>query len=334
MPKIRIEAPAKLNLHLRIGGKRSDGYHDIDSVFLALAFGDTLHFQTASPDFGSGALEITMNWQFFSEGLPPDIPPEKNIISRAVCLFREHTGFEAGLKIAVEKRIPCGSGLGGGSSDAAAALLVLNSLFSSCGGRPVSAEALCEMGAALGSDVPFFLSIADPAAGSGFGGAAVKGRGEKVRPFTLSQEMRSLVFLLVNPGFPSDTASAYRLLDEARAGEEETESEEREQGSLFPIPHSPFDWSFANDFLPAFEKAAPLCGNSSGSVYRDIISGLKAAGAGFAGLSGSGSTCFGAFISTETAQKAKNSLLKNNKFYMIETFPLALCPMPYYNIRK
>jgi 4-diphosphocytidyl-2-C-methyl-D-erythritol kinase len=354
MPQIRVEAPAKLNLHLGVGPGRPDGYHDIDGIFLALAFGDTLEFETVpSP----AKTSITMNWRFPAEKTAVlDLPVEKNIIFRAVSLFRARTGYDRGLKITVEKRIPAGGGLGGGSSDAAATLLALNRLIShgkaagdaadsnaADGGCPVTAESLAETGAALGSDVPFFLNIAASATCA----ARVSGRGESVQPLAMPEECRNLSFLLVNPGFPSDTASAFRLVDSMGRGI-------RDQGSgiacgaigrgsnsdnsiaselypdtsnnnprpLVPDPRSlflnPRDWLFFNDFLPVFEAS----GGASGAVYREILTRLKETGAEFAGLSGSGSTCFGVFSSRDGAAEAKESLLKQWPL-IIETFPLA-----------
>ena len=324
MPQIQINAPAKLNLHLEVGALRPDGFHDINSLFLALDFCDTLDISVGE---GGSSLALDMR---FPAGYPfPDIPHEKNIISRAVSLFRSRTGFDEGLKITVEKRIPPGGGLGGGSSNAAATLLALNRLASDGPGGGLGNENLLEMGAALGSDIPFFLKSAE----SGKNAAVVGGRGELVQPFSLPEEVRGLSFVLVNPGFPSDTAKAYRLLDEYREnGKLGIRNEELAPHSSLLISNSPEKWCFFNDFLPVFEAAAaePVPGNSRGAVYREVISGLKAAGAGFAGLSGSGSTCFGVFTSPEEAGKAKESFLKQG-FCTYETFPLAYWSIQYYN---
>jgi 4-diphosphocytidyl-2-C-methyl-D-erythritol kinase len=326
MPQIRVEAPAKLNLHLGVGPGRPDGYHDIDGIFLALAFGDTLEFETVP---SSAKTSISMNWRFLAEKTAVlDLPVEKNIIFRAVSLFRERTGYDRGLKITVEKRIPAGGGLGGGSSDAAATLLALNRLIShgeaagkaTDGGCPVTAETLAETGAALGSDVPFFLNIAASATCA----ARVSGKGESVQPLAMPEEYRNLSFLLVNPGFPSDTASAYREIDRFRRTESpHTPPQYIESRSLLTahcslLTASPHDWPFFNDFLPVFEAS----GSASGAVYREILTRLKETGAEFAGLSGSGSTCFGVFTSRAGASEAKKRLLKQWPL-IIETFPLA-----------
>jgi 4-diphosphocytidyl-2-C-methyl-D-erythritol kinase len=323
MSAITIEAPAKVNFHLKVGGRRPDGFHDLESLFVALAFGDTLRFETTSP---AAPPEITMNWQMAG---PAAIPPEKNIIVRAVSLFKERTGFEQGVKVAVEKRIPPGGGLGGGSSDAAAALLALNCLAAD-GGLLNIAE-LAEMGASLGSDVPFFLHAAfarTPA-------AWVTGRGERIQPLALPESAHNLALVLVNPGFSSDTAEAYRLLDGFRAGlvPEESHAEARRRGGdredrgfpyILDDLAQPRDWPFSNDFLPV------LAGGDKGVVYQQVIDELRGAGAGFAGLSGSGSTCFGVFSGQDQAESARKLLLKRWPF-VIFSFLLVYRAIPCYN---
>ena len=306
MSAITIEAPAKLNLHLKVGSRRPDGFHDIESLFLALAFGDTLSFETSET---AAPPEIRMDRPLDGE----------NIISRAVSLFRERTGFNQGLKVAVEKRIPPGGGLGGGSSDAAAALLALNCLAAD--GGLLNAAELAEMGASLGSDVPFFLHRAfapTPA-------AWVTGRGERIQPLDLPESIQNLPLVLVNPGFPSDTGEAYRLLDESRAVLNHPETPRLPEMASFP--DSPQNWRFFNDFLPA------LTSSDNGLVYQRVIDELRELGAAFAGLSGSGSTCFGVFSGREQAESAR-SILSKHWTFVIVTFLLARRTIPCYNVNR
>jgi 4-diphosphocytidyl-2-C-methyl-D-erythritol kinase len=330
MPQMMIDAPAKLNLHLNIGERRPDGFHDIESLFLALAYGDTLSFEMfpSKSAFSSEDIEIILDWQL-PWGSAEDLSPKQNIVNKAVSLFRERTDFDKKLKIVVEKRIPLGGGLGGGSSDAAATLLALNRLASLDGrsGKGLVSDAvLAEMGASLGSDVPFFLQIAlneTPI-------AWVSGRGERVQGFVPPPQVQNLSLVLVNPGFPSDTAAAFRLLDEMRASDPQNptlipHSLPPTPNSLLPIlSGSPRDWPFTNDFLPVFEfgfkQKKPE--NVLYSEYLYIISILKKLGADFSGLSGSGSTCFGVFSSQSKARAAKEVLLERQNF-IIETFLLA-----------
>jgi 4-diphosphocytidyl-2-C-methyl-D-erythritol kinase len=267
-----IIAPAKINLHLAVLDRRPDGFHNLESLFLALDFGDILHFE---PFSGEKTSEITMEGTSIS-GI--ELPPEKNIIYKALSLFREKTGFNQSLKIRVEKHIPLGGGMGGGSSDAASTLLALNKIA----GSPLNRENLLEMAAALGSDVPFF--IYETAA------AKISGRGEKIEPV----EPPKGFIVLVNPGFPSDTSAAFRLLDEHRV------KNPTEVSGFVHLINENF-YCGDNDFLPVFEEKEK-------SVYNGIISQLRELGAHFASLSGSGSTCFGLFREGEQAAFAEKAL--------------------------
>ncbi|MDR0323791.1 MAG: 4-(cytidine 5'-diphospho)-2-C-methyl-D-erythritol kinase, partial [Treponema sp.] len=211
---------------------------------------------------------------------------EKNIIFQALSLFREKTGFKQGFKITTEKRIPMGGGLGGGSSNAAATILALNRQA----GFPLSREELLGMASALGSDVPFFVYET--------GAAWVTGRGEHIRPV----KVPDLFFVLVNPGFSSDTARAFKLLDEYpenyRLGDRARKVNLfSASGHFYGINFE----SFHNDFLPVFNEPEK-------SVYNSIISQLYELGADFANLSGAGSTCFGVFSKREQAEKASENL--------------------------
>ena len=198
MAILTIQAPAKVNLYLRIKERRPDGFHNLESIFAALAFGDTLHFELLDEE---GALEIRMEGQFSGEDA---IPPGKNLIFRAISLFRSKTGYSQGLRVRVDKRIPLGGGLGGGSSDAASSLIALNALYKTNGGF-LDDDSMSEMAALLGSDAPFFLGET--------GASYVSGRGERLWPLKAPE---NLFLVLVNPGFPSETPEAFRLVDEFR----------------------------------------------------------------------------------------------------------------------
>ena len=303
-----IQAPCKINLHLAIGERRPDGFHDLESLFVTLALGDTLRFEHSAEKGAylrfSGHLLVVP---------AQEIPPEKNLVTRAVSLFRERTGFSTGLSIRLDKRVPVGAGLGGGSSDAASTLLALNA-FS---GAALSMDELGEMAAILGSDVPFFLS----------GGAAfVSGRGEKIEPVSVP---RGLWVILLMPPFASDTASAFRLLDEARAhGKKEVTPGSGGQGIskealIRALEGDPANWPFRNDFLTVFldSSLSPDAGHEArAGVYRALLEQLRQAGASFAGLSGSGSCCFGVFSSKETAEKAEKALAGQGNYVRLTFF--------------
>jgi len=290
-----INAPAKVNLHLAVLDKRQDGFHNLESLFVTVDFGDTLHFEPfEAKNKGKNALELTMEGPA-AAGL--ELPAEKNIIFKALSLFRDKSrdkslgkhGFNIGLRVRVEKYIPLGGGLGGGSSNAASTLLALNHLAGSLYGAPPFARSeLLEMAAALGSDVPFFIHQVSA--------AWVTGRGEHIEPL----DPPPWHYVLVNPGFPSDTARAFRLLDKSR----ETETYTPFSGySLTTNQYS----LFKNDFLSIFPEPEK-------STYNQIISQLLDCGAEFANLSGAGSACFGAFFKKEQADNAALSLKKKWEF--------------------
>jgi 4-diphosphocytidyl-2-C-methyl-D-erythritol kinase len=295
-PSLKISAPCKINLHLRVGERRPDGYHDLQSLFAALDFGDALEFEVLK---NPGICEILTDWRFPSpplsgEDVPPEfpLPPSGNIVYKAVSLFRARTGFDRGLRIRLEKRVPLGGGLGGGSSDAAAALRALNTLADTGLGR----EDLREMALNLGSDVPFFLD----------GGAAlVSGRGENIEPLSVPS---GLSVLLVNPGFPSPTGPSFRRLDQWRRRNGVLPGPALSRARLVSAlaGASPETWPYGNDFLPLFLDG----GGEEAGAYRRLISSLREEGADFTGLSGAGSTCFGVFKNRKTAEKASERLLE------------------------
>jgi 4-diphosphocytidyl-2-C-methyl-D-erythritol kinase len=154
-----VPAPAKLNLFLHITGRRADGYHLLQSVFMLIDWCDTLHFEKR-PNGAISREDLTVK-------LPAD-----DLITRAAKLLQQETGCTQGAHIAVDKQIPAQAGMGGGSSDAATSLLALNRLWDLKLGLP----ALEKLGLQLGADVPFFLRGHN---------AWVEGIGEQISPVTL-----------------------------------------------------------------------------------------------------------------------------------------------------
>ncbi|MDR3174188.1 MAG: 4-(cytidine 5'-diphospho)-2-C-methyl-D-erythritol kinase [Treponema sp.] len=314
MARVKVAAPSKINLHLSVGERRADGYHDLESIFQTLDFGDSLSFEVLE---GKNRCDILTGTPF-GAGFP--LPPEENIVFQAVSVFRRRTGFDQGLRVFLEKRIPLGGGLGGGSSDAAAALAALDMLAGTC----LSLAELRDMALLLGSDVPFFLADPPPGGSSsgeswvswaGSGGAAwVSGRGDRILPL----DSPPWPVLLVNPGFSSPTGEAFRRLDLWRYGEKGAG-----RGALSPaelreaLSGDPAAWPYWNDFLPALDG-----GDGESSVYRRILSALRKGGADFAGLSGAGSTCFGVFKDQKGVERTAK-LLSNEGFLIYVTFFLA-----------
>ena len=176
-------AYAKINLNLRLGPRRPDGYHPIDTFFVRVNVFDTLHADITTD--GNCTLSIDGDSRL-SAG-------EDNLVIRAARAVQKYAPKGAGVALRLDKKIPQGAGLGGGSSDAASTLLLMRKLW----GTHHSEEDLALLGAELGSDVPFFLQ---PHA------AHATGRGEILEPVPL----RDLPWaLLIHPGFPSPTAQAY-----------------------------------------------------------------------------------------------------------------------------
>ena len=187
---MQVIAPAKINLSLRVLGRRSDGFHEIETFIAPISLCDEIMIEQRS-----GKQQIALRCD------DPSVPKgEDNIVVRAAKVFFEETKISSGVSIALKKRIPHGAGLGGGSSDAASTLLALNELFETNFPR----EALAKMAEMIGSDVPFFI----------FQSAAVcKGRGELVSPTRLREQ---LSVLLLKPEFGVPTQWAYSRWRDSR----------------------------------------------------------------------------------------------------------------------
>ena len=260
--RVRIAAQAKLNLHLRILSKEVSGFHSIETVFHRIDLSDDLVVEANS---GGRTLDVT----------GADVgPTESNLAWRAAVAYAEHTGWPAGFRIELTKKIPAGGGLGGGSADAAAVLRALNSMAP----RAVGAPGLLQLAAALGSDVPFLASSSVM--------ALAWGRGDRM--LSLDPLSRHDV-LLMSPAFSVSTADAYRWLDERRERLRlSAEEPSRDPAILDPIGLS--TWGsiarFArNDFeAPVAEKHPEL---------RDYLERLRSSRAIHSGMTGSGSTIFG-----------------------------------------
>src|SRR5580704_4806142 len=186
---MQILAPAKINLSLKILGRRTDGFHELDTLIAPISLYDAIGIDQR-PEKGI---------KFCCDD--PTVPQgDDNLVVRAAKAFFETTKIDPAVSIELKKKIPHGAGLGGGSSDAASVLLALNDLFKT----ELSREALAEMAEPLGSDVPFFL----------FQSAAIcKGHGEMVIPVKLH---RQFSILLLKPAFAVSTAWAYSRWQHSR----------------------------------------------------------------------------------------------------------------------
>lgn len=265
---LRQRARAKLNLGLKVLGRRPDGFHDIAGIFQTLDLADVLEFRPAARD------RLTCTDPTLSTG-------DDNLVCRAVVAFRAAVPSLRPVHVRLDKRIPRGAGLGGGSADAAATLVGLNRLS----GRPLAPASLAELGLALGSDVPFAL----------MGGTArVGGRGEHLEP--LAWDGPRPQYVLACPGEQVSTAWAYGQLDlDALTGPSPYRS------FLNSLRGGRVDGSgllqvLENDFQPLVEGAKP--------IVAELSSQLRRLGAHVCSMTGTGSTVYGVFDDRIAAQSA------------------------------
>jgi 4-diphosphocytidyl-2-C-methyl-D-erythritol kinase len=255
MNRLQLTAHAKINLTLAIRYKRPDGFHEIESVFQELEFGDDLYLQPGE--------------EVIFETDSPILQKETgNLCLKAVDLMREQYRIP-GLSMHLLKKIPIGAGLGGGSSDAAAVLTGINTLYD----LKLNQAELCILAGRIGSDVPFFIR----------GGTAyVCGRGEQLTVLKLDT---AYTVVLVHPGVRIDTAWAYANL---KMGLTKEFKEPKFIGFEFQnLTVENFRTRFQNDFEISVFSAFPQLAECKELLYRG--------GADFAGMSGSGSTVFGIF---------------------------------------
>ncbi|MEK7880934.1 MAG: 4-(cytidine 5'-diphospho)-2-C-methyl-D-erythritol kinase [Deltaproteobacteria bacterium] len=262
--KLNILCPAKVNLFLKVTGKRGDGYHEIHSLMQPVELFDEIILTVSEGD------GITLECDI--DSIPSG---EENLAWKAAALFLKETGIKRAVSIDLKKRIPTGGGLGGGSSDAAGILTGLNTILRA----GLSEERLKAMAAGLGSDVPFFILR---------GPAFAYGRGEILERVTLPR----LYYVLVNPGLHISTAWAYGNLDLTKKTKDNilivskglAGSKEKIAGLL------------ENDLEGAVMGEYPVI-----TVLKSL---LKKAGAKGALMSGSGSTVFGLFFKEREAGEA------------------------------
>ena len=270
MPEVRIPAFAKINLRLEILGKRLDGYHELRTIFQTVSLHDDLKMKR-SKNAGI-SLRVQGNAALSGE------PAEKNLVYRAVQALQQELKDTDGVEIELKKRIPAGRGLGGGSSDAAAAMIGYLRLA----GKRLPTERLMEIGASLGADVPFFLQ----------GGRVLGiGRGDEIYPLPDVDTKR---ILIVSPAdVHVSTADAYRWLN----APELTKS----PGNPKLFKFCALAWSvqgtgLSNDFEGAVFQRYPR--------LAEIKRGLLQKGATEALLAGSGSAVIGVFPSPAKARRA------------------------------
>lgn len=243
---------------LSVHGRRDDGFHALSSVVAPLAFGDQLHIRRADQD------KLVCS--------DPNIPVgSDNLILRALAAFRKRIGAIGAFEFSLEKKIPMGAGLGGGSSNAAAALLGVNELL----GKPLNQDTLMELAAEIGSDCPFFINPVP---------AVMRGRGEIIEPLDrdVGRRMIGLPIILFRPEFSIGTAWAYGQLIESSP-----DSYEAETIGLGRIDRFKREGVIADLLFNSFEKAVGRKFLAIPTMLEDLRSeGFHVL------LSGSGSCCF------------------------------------------
>ena len=269
-------AYAKINFGLRVLPGRADGFHGIESIFQTVDLFDEL------------TLTVTAEKGCFVHCSDMKLP-ENNTLTKAYNAFCKVVDCEVpGVKVELKKGIPSGGGLGGGSSDAAALVRMLEKL---CNVR-LSDSDLDNIAAETGSDVFFFMHCDE----QGRGCALVSGRGEVVKKIHGRED---LFLVLIFPKVSSSTKEAYALVDEAFAGGKVLVSPEFDELELV-YRKPPENWTFINTFTPVISKKYEEIGRA--------IEALKALNCNYAQMSGSGSTVFGVFASRQLAESAVEKL--------------------------
>ena len=280
---VAVPAPAKINLFLRILGRDVDGFHGLETLFCLVSLADTV--QAERREERGVSIEV--------EGTEVG-PAEQNLAVRAAALVLEATGHRFGVHLRLTKRIPVRAGLGGGSSDAAAALHAVNTLANGA----VPRHELLQLGARLGSDVPFFVTGAPL--------ALAWGRGERL--FRLPP-LPAAPALLITPAAGVDTAEAYGWLDQARG--------DARRGAV----------ALDLDALSRWGDIGRMAGNDFEPVVFERVPGVRAAFEALAGtrplvcrLSGSGSALFAVYRNARDRDDAQMMLgRKHDRVHAVET---------------
>ncbi len=246
---------AKINIGLNITGKRKDGYHNIESLFYPVDLRDALEFVVQTTGEDSDEINVT--------GIETDCSMNDNLVIKAMNLLRNEFSIPP-LKLHLHKAIPPGSGLGGGSSDAAFMLRYLNRYFS----LGIDSNRLIDLALQIGSDCAFFISNKP---------AFISGRGEVITETGFSLEGKHL--LLVYPGIHISTAEAYRMVNPHSPVNSIAENINKPVGT----------WrnNILNDFQDAIISKYPVIGEIIDKIYHD--------GALYCSMSGSGSAVYGIF---------------------------------------
>ncbi|WP_164101330.1 4-(cytidine 5'-diphospho)-2-C-methyl-D-erythritol kinase [Candidatus Laterigemmans baculatus] len=304
---VETHPPAKLNLYLELLGKRADGYHDLETVMIAIGHRDRL--RVTRTEHSSISLECRWSpsvavWRQRLPSAAPDtfsLPPAaQNLVTRALERFRSAFGVGGGFRVELDKRIPAGAGMGGASSDAASALLAAAAL---CGVEPNDPR-LLEIAADLGSDVPFFLrpraeAVADRATAADEGAAAgecgrstsmalAAGRGERLTALIAAPKLHFVVI------YPPEPLSTPRVFSHCQVPAD---------------PQSAAGWTLPlggkdrREIPPLFNRLSEPAREISGWIEK-ALRALEGVGLRGATMTGSGSACFALADSARAARRA------------------------------
>ena len=274
---LHVQTPAKLNLALKVVGRREDGFHDLETLMVSVRLYDSLVFSLAHTD------RITLSLASNDSSIPVD---QSNLIVRAAQLLRDYSGdLEAGVEISLQKQIPSEAGMGGGSSDAAATLVGLNEFW----GLSLPSSTLHELAAQLGSDVNFFLDS--------FPAAICTGRGEKITAVPLNSR---LDFVIVKPATGLSTGDVFREWRESGTERVAPDDLKRFLTSINSgSRHGIGDHVFNSLTQPAMKLNSEIRHTLTQIENEDVVC---------SSMTGSGSACFGICRNQRAAQRIASRL--------------------------
>ena len=287
---LKVFAPAKVNLHLHVTGRRADGYHDLDSLVAFADIGDVLFFERARN------FSFSVDGQFAGSFLGGELdtsPQSKNLVVKAAWAISNLLARELNVEITLQKNLPLGSGLGGGSADAAACLWGLCQYW----GLSLPPTHLASLASQLGSDVPVCLNMET---------AIMRGTGDQL---SAAPAFPELPVLLVWPGRPVATKDVFTTLGLKSFSRSAVLPENFES---VPALCEYLKRETTNDLAARAGEILP--------VIRTALNEISIRpGCGLARLSGSGSTCFGIFNSQDQCQSAAETLAAQNPGWWIRT---------------
>jgi len=273
---LRVDAPAKLNLFLEVLGRRGDGFHELETLMVAISLYDTLRF-TEEP---TPAIRLRCHGRGGVDGSVPS--GDDNLVVKAAKLLQAHSGTSRGVTIDLWKRIPVSAGLAGGSTDAAAALVALDRLWE----LGLASEELLSLAAELGSDVAFFVR--------GVPAAICRGRGEEIHPVERSLE---LSFVVARPASGLSTAEVYRHCQVSARPR-----------SAEPLVELLADGRLA-DAARLFHNSLQQTASRLNREVTDLITRLDRQPVLASAMTGSGTACFGLCTTDRSARRIAGALV-------------------------